>query len=282
MAGVGPSPAEPAARRGWRLWLAGILLAATSVSAGASPVEFERLYGELLKTYWHAPVRIHGIDTTVFDYARMAQDAQTPDSLYRRILRALERTDPGTLSDPGAAKAFWINAYNFGAMRLVIDHYPVDSIRSLSISLIGYPWAKQALKISDRLYSLKQIEKDVLLKRYGDPRIVFAVSCAAVSCPDRTAEPFAAGRLDTQLDTLIRDLFRNPGKGLRLDRDRRRLTLSPILNMDRRLFEDRPGGVLGFVLPYLDPDLRAWLEANPVTLDYFEHDWTLNDLAQAD
>jgi hypothetical protein len=49
---------------------------------------------------------------------------------------------------------------------------------------------------------------------------------------------------------------------------------------DIELFGNKEEGVLDFVLPYLDPDVQTWLSNNPVEIDYFEHDWTLNDLAQ--
>jgi hypothetical protein len=240
------------------------------------------LYGELLSTYWHPPVTINGISTTVFDYARMKQDTQSPASLFNQILQSLERSNPEQLKQANEIKAFWINAYNFSAIRLVIDHYPVDSIRSLSISLFRYPWSKRIIRIGGKTYSLKQIEKDMLLDRFNDPRIVFAVSCAAVSCPDRIPRAFTARQLDEQLDVLISTFYQNPDKGLRLNREGRMLTLSWILKKDEHVFEKIPGGALGFVLPYLEPESRDWLASNPVTIDYFEHDWTLNDLAQAE
>jgi len=262
--------------------LIAVLMAVMTKTSYADSTEFNNLYGELLARYWRPVVRIHGTNTTVFDYVQMKQDAQNVNSLFNRTLRAIEQVDPTQLQGTNVAKAFWINAYNFAAMRLVIDHYPVDSIRSLSISLIKYPWSKKVIKIGNNRYSLKQIEKDILLRQFNDPRIVFAVSCAAVSCPDRTAEPFMAEYLDSQLEAMIRSLFKNPDKGLRLNRIGRTLTLSWIVNKDGRLFQDKEKGVLGFVLPYLDPDTRGWLNANTVTIDYFKHDWTLNDLAQAD
>lgn len=251
-------------------------------SSHGNSAGFERLYGELLVTYWRPAVTIQGVDTTVFDYAQMTRDAQVPGSLFEQVLEAIERVEPTQLLSPNEAKAFWINAYNFAAMRLVVDHYPVDSIRSLSISLLKYPWSKTAIRIGGSSYSLKQIEQDKLLKQFGDPRIIFAVSCAAVSCPDRIAQPFTAQLLDEQLDIMIRTFFNNPGKGLRLDRNRRTLTLSWIMNKDGHLFQDQDRGVLDFVLPYLESDIREWLDVNPVEIEYFEHDWTLNDLAQAE
>jgi hypothetical protein len=128
----------------------------------------------LLRTYWRPSVKIHGVETTVFDYAAMKRDAERPDSVFHRTLKALEGVDPTRLGEANAEKAFWLNAYNFAAIRLVVDHYPVDSIRSLKISLIRYPWSKEAIHIAGKEYSLREIEKSILLKRFDDPRIVFA------------------------------------------------------------------------------------------------------------
>ena len=190
-------------------WIIVPLILVFHSSHGGS-AEFERLYGELLATYWRSAVTINGVDTTVFDYAQMTRDAQKSGSQFEQILKAIERVEPTQLLNLNEAKAFWINAYNFAAMRLVIDHYPVDSIRSFNISLVKYPWSKKAVRIGERSYSLKQIEKDMLIKQFGDPRIVFAVSCAAVSCPDRIAQPFTAQLLDKQIDEMIRTFFNNP------------------------------------------------------------------------
>lgn len=264
-------------------WSMAFLLMLVPAMSTADPVaNFEALYGELLARYWHAPVKIHGIDTTVFDYAAMARDTQQPDSLFARSLAALRRVDVTQLGEDNAAKAFWINAYNLGAMRLVVDHYPVDSITSFKISLVKYPWSKRPVEIGDTRYSLREIEKDILIPRYHDVRILFAVSCAAASCPDRTPEAFTAARLDQQLNDIVKAFLANPTKGARLDKDAKTLTLSWIFSKDGELFTTLGHGVLAFVLPYFGADDRQWLAEHTVELHYLDHDWTLNDLAQAD
>lgn len=263
--------------------LALFFLFATSGSVLASNdsahQEFERAYGTLLAKYWRPTVMINGIETTVFDYAQMANDHLRRGALVDKASAALKKVDPKKLSG-NEEKAFWINAYNFGAMRLVVEHYPVDSIRSLKISLIKYPWSKDAVEINGETYSLKQIEKDILLPKFNDPRIVFAVSCAAVSCPDRTADPFSGSKLDKQLDEMVRSFFMNPKKGLYYDSKNNRLTLSWILEKDRHLFSEKEGGVLGFVRSHVPKDIERRLNDNQIDIDYFEHDWTLNDLSQ--
>jgi len=264
------------------LALAAVAASPAALAQGAAaPAEaFHSAYAELLAQYWRPPVTVNGIRTTVFDYASMTRAAEMPDSAFRRAERALERVEPGRLSGD-AAKAFWINAYNFGAMRLVVEDYPVDSIRSLRINLFKYPWANEAVMVGGRGYSLKEIEHDALLARFDDPRIVFAVSCAAVSCPDRIAEPFRAASLDDQMNAMIETFLSNPTKGMRLDRQAKVLTLSWIFDKDRHLFARYERGAVGFAARFLSADAREWLTDNELSVRYFDHDWTLNDSAQA-
>lgn len=272
--------------RGKYRYMGSVMLAMLMFMGNSASAETEETlelqFSQLLDRYWQPTVTIHGIPTTVFDYAAMKQDAVEPGSLFAQIRTTLESFDPATIKDRNMAKAFWINAYNFGAFQLVIDHYPVDSIRSFKISLLKHPWSQKVLRIGGRDYSLTEIEKDILLAKYGDVRILFAVSCAAVSCPDRTQEAFTGSRVDQKLDDMIRTFFANPYKGLFLDEDAGTLILSWILKKDQTLFAANDGGELGFVLPYLPDQQRKWLQTHNVSIRYFDHDWTLNDLAQAD
>lgn len=254
------------------------LLLANPVMAGGT-TRFENLYGELLAQYWRPAVKIHGIETTVFDYGAMQREAKP---LIDEIVATLEQIDPAAIGSDKDAKAFWINVYDFTAMRMAVDAYPVDSITSFKISLIKHPWSKKSVNVGGRRLSLSEIEKEILLQRFSDPRIIFAVSCAAVSCPDRTAEPFTAARLDEQLDDMIATFLRNSKKGFALDRENRRLTLAWILKKDGHLFKNDEAGVIGFIAPYLDESSRAWLATHDYSVAYFDHDWTLNDSAQAD
>lgn len=256
-------------------------LLSVNVYAASPDAGFERHYAGLLKQYWRPPLAVNGVETAVFDYPAMHREHKRAGH-FKSALKALEQIDVNRFSDRNSEMAFWINAYNFAAMKLVLDQYPVDSIRSIKINLFKYPWSVEAVRINGREYTLNQIEKDILLPRYKDPRIVFAVSCAAVSCPDRITEPFTADQLDQQLDQMIRQFYKNPDKGMRLDREKKIVYLSWILKQDRGLFGEYERGALGFVLNYLDEPVREWIEQNDVKVEYMPHDWTLNDVAQAD
>ncbi len=243
--------------------------------------DFHRAFGRLFESTWRPPARINGISTTVFNYAEWARQARKEQSDFQKAVAALKRVQPGDLNGGDREKIFWINVYNFTAMKLAAENYPVDSITSRKISLTGNPWSLKTVTVGNRSYSLRQIETDMLLSRFNDPRIVFAVSCAAVSCPDRPSRLFTADAADSQLDSLVDTFFQNRSKGLRLDTNSRTLTVSWILKADRPLFGSGDDGVLQFIIRYAPPDIAAWLRrhGDDVRMTYFEHDWSLNDVA---
>ena len=246
--------------------------------------EFSTYFGRAFQKYWRPRTRVNGIETTVFDYSAMAAAAKRPTSNFSRAVVALRQTDPFRFKTANDAKAFWLNVYNFGAMRIAADNFPINSITDRKVSLISNPWGLNAIDVGGRGYSLREVEKNVLLPKFEDPRIVFAVSCAAVSCPDRSDKIFSGKDLDAQLDAMVRGLFTNPDKGLRLDRENKTLTLSWIIKADRKLFGNgEKEGILQFVERYAPDDVVDWLRQNQndVKLEYFKHDWTLNDSAQA-
>ncbi len=255
-----------------------------AVATAAAVDDFSRYFGQTFKRHWRSPVVIHGIPTTVFDYAGLAGEVGRLGSDFEQSLAALKRVTPDRLEGGDREKAFWINVYNLGAMKLVAENYPVTSITDSKIS-DGNPWGLPGIQVGSSRYALRQIEKEILLKKFDDPRIVFAVSCAAVSCPDRTGDIFSGERIDAQLDEMIRQLLANPKKGLAIDRQRKAITISWIWKADRTLFGNgSDDALLGFVRRYVSPDIQTWIDSarSNIKVEYFEHDWGLNDIALAD
>lgn len=251
----------------------------------ADPVHaFSQHFEKSFQRHWRPAVSINGITTTVFDYAGMTAELNDTESDFSKALAALNRVDVTQLQGNDHEKAFWINAYNIGAMKLVADHYPIDSIRSLKVSLIKYPWNKRVLAIGEKKYTLREIEKSILLERFPDPRVVFAVSCAAVSCPDRQQKIFHGDKLDEELDEMVRIFLANTGKGANIDRNKRQITVSWIFKADNKLFdgEGHPS-LIKFLLRYLPAKDAEWLDTHreTISINYLDHDWALNDLSRA-
>jgi hypothetical protein len=258
----------------------------TSKVSQAGPIdEFNSSFSKIVSQYWHASVKINGIATTVFDFKGISIELKQRDSKFEKAIESLKKVNAQNLNG-NKEKAFWINVYNFGAMKLVAENYPVDSIRSMKISLLKHPWSIDAIQVGKNKYSLTEIEKDILLKKFNDPRVVFAVSCAAVSCPDRTNQIFHADKLSEEMNQMISQFFKNTQKGMKINKEKKQIKLAWILKKDGHLFkkDQSESEVLDFVAKFVDEDLGKWIQGNKnkLKISYFDHDWSLNDLALKD
>jgi hypothetical protein len=94
------------------------------------------------------------------------------------------------------AKAFWINLYNATTLKVIVDRYPVKSIKDIKLGgggLFGSgPWSAKLVKVDGRALSLDDIEHKILRKTYKDPYIHYALNCASYSCPNLATKPYTA------------------------------------------------------------------------------------------
>ncbi|HLK11178.1 MAG TPA: DUF547 domain-containing protein [Candidatus Binatia bacterium] len=213
------------------------------------------------------------------DYARWKREGQAELDGY---LHALAAVCPATYASwaPPQQIAFWLNAYNAYTVRLVLDHYPITSIRKIGI----LPFAAFRARFvpihvlgGDRDLTLEEIENDVLRKRFHEPRIHFALVCAAVSCPKIGTEAYRAADLDAQLTARGR-AFLADGTKNHYVASLKTLYLSPIFDWYRADFEAAAGSLVAFVAPYLaEPDATAVREAG-VKIVFLPYEWALNGL----
>lgn len=239
-------------------------------------------YAELLTGFTREGT-IGGVSVIAVDYAALAEQKASPGSLYSRVLADFAAVDPSALTDEEARKAFWMNAYNIGAIKMIVDHWPVDSITSRKISFLGSPWKKEILTIGGRDYSLDAIEHGILLGEMRELRTHWAIVCASVSCPNLRREPFRAGHLDAQLAEQGRAFFKDPRKGALVDREAGTLHVSKIYKFDRKNFDTLGGGIGKVVATYLEkPEERAWVEKGEWDLAIFSYDWSVNDVSRLD
>lgn len=177
-----------------------------------------------------------------------------------------------------AAKiAFWINAYNAFTLKLVLDHYPISSIRKIGwLPLAAFRERfipMPGLKGGD--VSLNDIEHATLRASFKEPRIHFALVCASRSCPPLRPEAYREADLERQLDDQAR-VFLNDSTKNRYDAATRTLYLSSIFDWFHEDFEASAGSVPAYVSRYLEvaPGPGAGVE-------FLEYDWSLNDRAGA-
>jgi hypothetical protein len=181
--------------------------------------------------------------------------------------------------------AYWINLYNVSTVAVVVDGYPVKSIRDLSTDPIIRlnVFKKPAVKTKAGTVSLNDVENDKIRDGFKDPRIHFAINCAAKSCPPIRTEPYTGSRLDEQLDDQARRFLNGPhGVRIEKDGDGVKLHATKILDWFKDDFEKWGGGRLAFVRKFLTADKQKQIDAakGKVELVFDDYDWSLNDASR--
>jgi hypothetical protein len=211
------------------------------------------------------------------EYGKMKGGAARTLDAYLASLEAVCGTDYASWSEPERL-AYWINAYNAYTIKLILDHYPLKSIRSIGF-LPGSAFRRDfiPLQLRPSPLSLDDIEHEILRKQFREPRIHFAIVCASTSCPALRSEAFVARDLDRQLDEAARAFIRDPRRN-RVDATTGRLQLSSIFNWFREDFERGGGSLAGFAARYADETMTAAIRARDgkPDIEFLDYDWSLN------
>lgn len=212
--------------------------------------------------------------------ALKGRDAPALAALQKR----LAEVDPASLSRNDQL-AYWINLYNVSVVAVVAERYPVESIRDLSTDPIIRlnVFKKPYVKVKGGAISLNDVENDKIRAGFKDPRIHFAINCAAQSCPPIRTEAYVGSRLGEQLDDQARRFLNGP-RGVHLGKDGDTLVVHTTKIMDwfGEDFDQWGGGRLAFLKRYVSPEKRAAIDraGNRVKLDYDDYSWKLNDASQ--
>ncbi len=172
--------------------------------------------------------------------------------------------------------AFWINLYNALTVQVVLDHYPVSSIKKINISpgwFSSGPWDKKLVTIEGKALSLNDIEHRILRPIWQDPRIHYAVNCASVGCPDLSRSAYLAATIEQQLSRASRNYINHP-RGVTV------LHGAVQVSSIYKWFQDDFGGseqaVLRHIRQFASAELRYQLK-NISDISSYQYDWTLND-----
>ena len=117
----------------------------------------------LLKKYV-SPKTIHGVKLNAVNYKKLAKD-----QAYTKLIKDLKNVSLSTLKTREEKLAFWINVYNVMAAKMVLDHYPVESIKDAG-SLFTAVWKKPVGTVAGKKRTLNEIEHEIL-RKMGEPRI---------------------------------------------------------------------------------------------------------------
>ena len=207
----------------------------------------------------------------VLDDGRVDYKGFIKDSVaFDQYLANLSSHPPGKSWGDNEAKAFWINVYNAFTIKLIMDNYPVKSIKDLGGSLykINTAWDIQFIKIGDDTYDLNNVEHAKLRRAYNDPRIHFAIVCASKSCPKLLNEAYVPSRLDGQLNRAARSFLSDPFRN-KISADK--IVISSIFKWYSGDFT-KNGTLIDFLNQYSPVKIKAGAQVS-----YLDYDWGLND-----
>jgi Protein of unknown function, DUF547 len=207
----------------------------------------------------------------VIDYASLKKNP-APLTAYLDTLAAVPESAFNKW-DRNQQMAFLINLYNAATLKLVIDHYPIKSIKE--IGGVRGPWKQEVVRLFGRIKTLDHVEHDRLRPIYHDPRVHFAVNCASIGCPALRAEAFQAARLDAQLDEQGRAFVRDPSKN-RVDAKNKTLYLSEIFDWFKSDFTAKSGTVEKFISNYVNDADRKVIQQGGLAIKNTKYDWNLN------
>lgn len=239
----------------------------------------------LATTIAHASFDHSLLDALLGEHVKLGMvdyEAVSKDDRLDSYLESLAQADLETLGTEQEQLAFYINAYNAYTLKLVAAAYPTQSIRLISelgktVDSIedGKPWKIEFAELGGQTYSLDQIEHQIIRKEYNEPRIHFAIVCAAISCPILRSEAYTGDKLEQQLEAQGRWFFswRN-----QFEPATKTARLSKILEWFEGDFGGSKEAVLKFAIPYVNEQTAAALkkDASSWTVSYLGYDWKLN------
>jgi hypothetical protein len=190
-------------------------------------------------------------------------------------LETMSHIDPADLTRDQQF-AWWVNLYNALTVRLILDHYPIASIRDIDKFRLGSrgPWNDVLIEVRGHGLTLDNIEHDILRPLWNDARIHFVVNCASLGCPDLARQALSARDLEAQLEAAAASFINHPRAVLVSNG---RLTVSSLFKWYREDFGGAgDAGLITWLGRYADPDLAADL-AGMTRISKYHYDWDLND-----
>jgi hypothetical protein len=243
-----------------------VLLLMVACSASASEVSpfREPVSHEIWNTLLQKHVNAEGL----MNYKGMLRDS----AQVNRYIQLLSSAHPQSAWSRAEQMAYWINAYNAFTVRLILDHYPIGSIKDIKrgIPLVNSVWDIRFIQIQGREYDLNQIEHQILRPVFKDARIHAAINCASFSCPRMMRYAFTAEKLEQQLDEAMRVFVNDP---LRNRISSEKAEISAIFNWFGGDFKRDAGSISAYLNKYSSIKLSARAK-----ISFIDYDWRLNEV----
>ena len=209
-------------------------------------------------TTWNLLLKKHVSEQGKVDYLGFKNDLAELNA----YLEWLSNSRPSETWSKDQKMAFWINAYNALTIQLIVDRYPISSIKD-----IYSPWNIKVITIAKKSLSLNNIEHDIL-RKMGDPRIHFGIVCASISCPKLQNEAFSKQNINRLLNKASKEFLADTTKN---NITTNSVELSKIFKWFTKDFKQE-GSLIDFLNRYTDITI-----ASDATISFKDYNWGLND-----
>lgn len=211
----------------------------------------------------------HVDDQGMVNYKGLKEDR----SKLKSYLTMLGENPPQESWSDNQKLAYWINAYNAFTLELILRHYPVKSIKdigsTIKIPFVSTAWDVKFIRIGDEEYDLNNIEHGIIRKEFDEPRIHFALVCAAVSCPKLQNNAYFPDKLDAQLTRAAKEFLSNPEKNA--IKNSHKVQLSKLFDWYGGDFNND-----GTLVDYLNQYSPVQLNKN-TKIEWMDYNWALNE-----
>lgn len=223
----------------------------------------------LLKKY----VKVAGPASTV-DYKTWKTETGALDTYLAELSGVAKSTyDSWTENQK---MAFLLNAYNGYTIRLILNNYPVKSIKKIG-GLFSSPWKQKFFKLFGEEKHLDGIEHDMLRKDFKEARVHFGVVCASIGCPQLRKDAFTPDKVREQLEAgavaFLSDTSRN-----RWNKEKGELELSNIFKWFSEDFTKEAPSVGAWVSKRMSKDPAEIEKISNAKISHLDYDWNLNEV----
>jgi hypothetical protein len=194
------------------------------------------------------------------------QSLKNNETLLDNYLAYIQNNEPTKDWSSNKKKAFWINTYNAYTIKIILNNYPLKSIRDIKIDG-KTAWKIPFVKVGQKRYTLDQIEHEILRKKFNDPRIHVGINCASVSCPRLWDFAFTEDNIASSLDNLMKEFINDTTRN---KISKKNVALSEIFNWFSKDFIKN-----GTIISYLNT-YAAIKISEKASIKYLTYDWSLN------
>lgn len=211
-----------------------------------------------------------------FNYRDLKKNDSTKLEHYLKQLSLVTKNEFEKFNDDEKL-SFLINAYNAFTIKLIIDHYPIKSIKDIG-SFLSSPWSRKFITLFEEKISLDTIEHELIRKKFNNPMIHFVLVCASKGCPPLQSQAITKNNIELIFQKSVRNFLSDKNKN-HYDEKHMRLVLSPIFKWYAEDFLKDGGDLTSWITPFMDDKkVREALRREDVSISYSNYDWSLNEL----